>query len=79
MLKQQTGVSEWFEPLLKPWRHYVPVANDLRNLTTAVKWVQANPQRAAAIAANAGELVGCAPPQPPSVRTDGSLRRAAGG
>ena len=40
VLKQETGVGEWWEPLLKPWRHFVPVSSTLHNLSAAVSWVR---------------------------------------
>ena len=57
LLKQQMGVQEFWEPLLLPWRHYVPLASDLSNLTDGVRWVREQPERARAMAAAAAELV----------------------
>eukprot|EP00962_Isochrysis_galbana_P044776 scaffold17458_cov140-Isochrysis_galbana.AAC.3 len=31
------GVTEWFEPLMKPFVHYVPVSSKLLNLSSAVR------------------------------------------
>jgi len=39
VLKQQTVALEWFEPLLLPWVHYVPISASLHNLSDAVLWV----------------------------------------
>ena len=49
VLKQETEAVEWFEPLLSPWTHYIPVSASLHNLSDAVRWVRANPSRARAI------------------------------
>ena len=57
VLKQDSGIVEWWEPLLVPYVHYVPVASDLANLSAAVQWVRTHPDEAAAIARRAGELV----------------------
>lgn len=57
VLKQDSGIVEWWEPLLAPYVHYVPVASDLANLSAAVQWVRTHPDEAAAIARRAGELV----------------------
>ena len=56
-IKQTQGVSEWFEPLLQPWRHYVPVASDLTNLSQAVLWLRSHDREAKAMAQSAAELV----------------------
>ena len=37
VLKQQTGVREWWEVPLQPWVHYVPVSSTLHNLSQAAK------------------------------------------
>ena len=57
VLKQEMGVSEWFEPLLKPWQHYVPVSSTLGNLSDAVRWAQTHDKEARRIAANAASLI----------------------
>lgn len=43
----------WFEPLLKPYVHYVPVRRDLRDLVERVKWCIANDALCETIARNA--------------------------
>ena len=51
VLKQQAmGIVEWFEPLLVPYVHYVPVSSTLHNLSDAVRWVRAHQAQARAIA-----------------------------
>ena len=57
VLKQAMGVAEFFEPLLEPWRHYVPVSSTLTNLSRAVRWARENDQTAAQIASDAAALV----------------------
>ena len=38
VLKQDSGVREFYEPLFEPWLHYVPVDSMLSNLSDAVRW-----------------------------------------
>mmetsp|Transcript_24596 Transcript_24596/g.79429 ORF Transcript_24596/g.79429 Transcript_24596/m.79429 type:complete len:531 (-) Transcript_24596:294-1886(-) len=56
LIKQDMGVTEWFEPLMKPFVHYVPVSSKLLNLSSAVRWLQNNDGRAQAIASAAFKL-----------------------
>ena len=53
VLKQEMGVVEWFEPLLKPFVHYVPVSSTLHNLSKAIRWAREHDAEARRIA-NAG-------------------------
>jgi len=57
VLKQEAGVREWFEPLLEPWQHYVPVSSTLHNLSAAVRWAREHDAQARAIAARAAALM----------------------
>ena len=57
VLRQEMGVVEWFEPLLQPWVHYVPVSSDLGNLSDAVRWVRANGGAARRMADAGAKLV----------------------
>ena len=57
VLMQASGVNEWFEPLLRPWVHYVPVASTLANLSDAVVWAREHQPEARAIARAAARLV----------------------
>ncbi|KAL1520364.1 hypothetical protein AB1Y20_021953 [Prymnesium parvum] len=50
VLKQDLGVKEWFEPLLTPFVHYVPVSSNLHNLSLAVAWARENDAAARRIA-----------------------------
>jgi len=56
VLKQQMGVSEWFEPLLEPFVHYVPVSSKLLNISDAVHWLNQHEVQAQAIARAAAAL-----------------------
>ena len=39
VVKIEPKYFEYFYPELKPWKHFVPVANDLSDLDTNVRWV----------------------------------------
>ena len=56
VIKQDMGVSEFFEPLFIPYRHYVPVDSALTNLSDAILWARANDQQARQMAADAATL-----------------------
>ena len=55
------GVVEWFEPLLQPWVHYVPVSGDLDSLSDAVRWARVHDVRA--------QRMPPPPPRPSSARS----------
>ena len=40
---QDHPCDQWFEPVLKPYVHYVPIANDFRNLPGRVAWANNHP------------------------------------
>jgi len=50
VFKQASPHREFFTPALRPWVHYVPVAENLSDLPARVRWAAANPEAAAAIA-----------------------------
>ena len=51
--------SQWFEPALVPWVHYVPVWETARDdLVSVVAWLQSHPREAQSIA-NAGRTFVC--------------------
>lgn len=51
VFKQEYEWLDFFTPALQPWQHYVPVAQDLHDLVTQLRWANANEEDAAAIAA----------------------------
>ncbi|KAL1510672.1 hypothetical protein AB1Y20_006969 [Prymnesium parvum] len=53
VLKQSSGVTEWFEPLLTPAVHFLPVRGDLANLTAAIEAAHAHDDATRAVAAAA--------------------------
>lgn len=57
LARQDQGVVEWFEPLLQPWVHYVPVSSTLGNLSQAIQWLRSNDDEARAMAMEAALFV----------------------
>ena len=57
VLRQQMGVTEWWEAGLRPWVHYVPLSSTLHNLSGAVWWVRNNSAQARQMAAAAARFV----------------------
>lgn len=53
---QQSTVYQWYEPLLTPWVHYVPVDRWFRNLVVRVRWARGNDRAAQEIVRNAEEF-----------------------
>ncbi len=53
---QSSGVYQWYEPLLVPWVHYVPVDKWFRDLVRHVIWARQNDGNAKRIASNAREF-----------------------
>ncbi|WP_181763303.1 glycosyl transferase family 90 [Mesorhizobium sp. B2-4-15] len=53
VLLQDRPWREWFFDDIEPFRHYVPVARDLSDLTERIEWLRANPKMETEIAAEA--------------------------
>lgn len=53
---QTSTVYQWYEPLLVPWVHYVPVDKWFRNLVRHVQWARANDDHARRITVAAREF-----------------------
>jgi len=56
VLQHQSGYYEFYEALLEPYKHYVPVAYDLSDLVPKVKWLQENEENARKIASRSRSL-----------------------
>mmetsp|Transcript_18019 Transcript_18019/g.32746 ORF Transcript_18019/g.32746 Transcript_18019/m.32746 type:complete len:583 (+) Transcript_18019:50-1798(+) len=52
-----TPTKDYIHDYMKPWRHYIPVASDLRDLKQKYKWAESHPQAAKLIASNASALM----------------------
>ena len=46
----------WYQPLLKPWIHYVPIKKDLSDLVDKIDWCKKNDNKCKIIANNALEF-----------------------
>jgi len=46
----------WYQPLLKPWIHYVPIKKDLSDLVDKIDWCKKNDNKCKIIASNALEF-----------------------
>jgi hypothetical protein len=42
--------EEWFTHLMEPWKHYIPLDAELRNLSQTMEWIQGNPTEVREIA-----------------------------
>ena len=56
VIVQDYPFEEWFLQYMEPFFHYVPLAQDLSNLTQTLQWVQSNPDRVREIALNGQEF-----------------------
>jgi hypothetical protein len=50
VFRQASPYRQHFDAALQPWRHFVPVEENLSDLPARVRWAAANPEQAAAIA-----------------------------
>ena len=56
VIKQDMGVTEWFEPLLVAGRHYIPVSSTLSNLSRAIAWAREHDEAARRIGVEGAAL-----------------------
>lgn len=56
VLQHRAGYYEHFEGILEPYEHYVPIAYDLSDLVSTVKWLQDNDAEARRIAESGKRL-----------------------
>jgi hypothetical protein len=52
VFKVDSDYSSWYDNLLKPYQHYLPIKKDLSNLVPFIKWANKNPDSAQKIARN---------------------------
>ena len=57
LLHHETSMKDSYFDTLKPWVHYVPVAEDLHDLGERVRWLESHPAAAQRISANANDWV----------------------
>lgn len=55
-LKQDSQWITWFHNALVPYKHYIPVKNDMGDLIDKIKWAKENDGKVAAIANNANKF-----------------------
>lgn len=53
ILLVSSNFSLWYQPLLQPWVHYVPVKADLSDLMDKIAWCKSNDSKCKEIASNA--------------------------
>jgi len=56
ILLQESGSQVWFQHMMKPWVHYVPVAGDLSDLIERIEWCIAHDAECKIISAASLEL-----------------------
>ena len=56
VLKQISDQKQWYYSLLKPWIHFIPIANDLQDLIEKIRWAKNNEQKVKEIINNANQL-----------------------
>lgn len=56
LIKHEAESFEWFYPLMKPWKHYVPCAVDFKDLEKNVMWAIKNQRSCKKIIANANKF-----------------------
>lgn len=52
-----TPTKDYIHDWLVPWRHYVPVSHDLRDLRSKVRWAESNPRKARWISEQASSFM----------------------
>ena len=57
VLKQITPNQQWYYGMLEPYKHYIPVKEDLSDLMEQIRWAKENDDEARKIAENATDLV----------------------
>ncbi len=55
-LKQQSDQVQWFYSALEPYKHYLPIANDMSDLPEKVQWAEAHEPEVLAMIANAQQF-----------------------
>lgn len=56
LLHHETPTKDWFDNMLEPWKHYIPVASGLEDMFSKWEWAQVHPERAQAISQEASKL-----------------------
>jgi hypothetical protein len=56
VVMQKWDYEEWYTKYLKPYVHYIPLANDLSNLNSTMHWIVNHAEEVKEIAANGREF-----------------------
>lgn len=56
-LKQQSDQIQWFHGALVPYRHYLPIANDMSDLIEKIKWAETHETEVLDMITNAQDFV----------------------
>lgn len=56
ILKVDSKYKLWFEDLLKPYKHYIPIKHDLMDLDEKIKWCKLNDNKCYEIVKNANQF-----------------------
>ena len=57
VLKIDSPFEQWYHRNLMPWRHYIPVSRDVKELQEVHEWIVAHDKEARAIAQAGGEFI----------------------
>jgi spore maturation protein CgeB len=57
VLKIDSPFEQWYHRNLKPWRHYIPVSRDAKDLRELHKWLLTHDREAQTIAREGRELI----------------------
>lgn len=55
-LKQESDQIQWFHGALVPYRHYLPIANDMSDLVEKIKWAETHEEEVLAMIKNAQDF-----------------------
>lgn len=55
-MKHEAESFEWFYPLMKPWKHYIPITLDFSDITTSIMWAKYSPEKCIKIIKNANKF-----------------------
>ena len=56
MVKSWDDLQIWFQPMMKPWKHYVPIKANLSDLKEQLEWCQNNDSECKKMAENCQKL-----------------------
>ena len=57
VLKMDSPFEQWYHCNLMPWRHYIPVSGDLKELKEVYEWLKAHDAEARNIAQEGAEFI----------------------